>query len=157
MLPQRRRVRVVLVPPHVVFDVPAGNPFQRGFEKFLPNRRSRQIVLADLIRRAAVAAEIPLRVRRPRSRVNGVAQLLRRQLLARDVDRPEPVELLARVPAADVDRQPIREKAFPLVLPQIAEIALAEGKIAEENNPKDFFEHPQNERTKEFLKKVLNA
>ena len=24
-------------------------------------------------------------------------------------------------------------------------------------NPKDFFEHPQNERTKEFLKKVLNA
>ena len=34
---------------------------------------------------------------------------------------------------------------------------MAEGKIAEENNPKDFFEHPQNERTKEFLKKVLNA
>lgn len=34
---------------------------------------------------------------------------------------------------------------------------MAEGKIAEENNPEDFFEHPQNERTKEFLKKVLNA
>lgn len=30
-----------------------------------------------------------------------------------------------------------------------------EGVIKEENNPKDFFEHPQNERLKEFLSKVL--
>lgn len=29
------------------------------------------------------------------------------------------------------------------------------GKIVEENNPKDFFEHPQNARLKEFLSKVL--
>ena len=34
---------------------------------------------------------------------------------------------------------------------------MSEGKITEENNPKDFFEHPQNDRTKEFLRKVLNA
>ena len=34
---------------------------------------------------------------------------------------------------------------------------ITEGKITEENNPKDFFEHPQNDRTKEFLRKVLNA
>ena len=30
-----------------------------------------------------------------------------------------------------------------------------EGKIQEENNPKDFFEHPQNPRVKDFLSKVL--
>lgn len=30
-----------------------------------------------------------------------------------------------------------------------------EGEIKEENNPKDFFEHPQNERLCEFLSKVL--
>ncbi len=30
-----------------------------------------------------------------------------------------------------------------------------EGKIQEENNPKDFFEHPQNPRLKDFLSKVL--
>ena len=34
---------------------------------------------------------------------------------------------------------------------------MSEGKITEENNPTDFFEHPQNDRTKEFLRKVLNA
>lgn len=30
-----------------------------------------------------------------------------------------------------------------------------EGQIKEENTPKEFFEHPQNERLKEFLSKVL--
>jgi len=30
-----------------------------------------------------------------------------------------------------------------------------EGQVKEENNPKDFFEHPQNLRLKEFLSKVL--
>lgn len=30
-----------------------------------------------------------------------------------------------------------------------------EGVIAEQNNPKDFFDHPQNPRLKEFLSKVL--
>lgn len=30
-----------------------------------------------------------------------------------------------------------------------------QGVIAEQNNPKDFFEHPQNQRLKEFLSKVL--
>ena len=30
-----------------------------------------------------------------------------------------------------------------------------EGKICEENNPKDFFANPQNARLQEFLSKVL--
>ena len=30
-----------------------------------------------------------------------------------------------------------------------------EGKIIEENEPKELFEHPQNQRTKDFLAKVL--
>ena len=30
-----------------------------------------------------------------------------------------------------------------------------EGRILEENNPKDFFENPQNPRLKDFLSKVL--
>ncbi len=32
---------------------------------------------------------------------------------------------------------------------------MADGQIMEENNPKDFFEHPQNERLQSFLDKVL--
>ena len=34
-------------------------------------------------------------------------------------------------------------------------IFMDEGKIVEENNPKDFFENPTQQRTKEFLAKVL--
>lgn len=34
-------------------------------------------------------------------------------------------------------------------------IFMDHGKIMEENNPKDFFENPQNERLKDFLSKVL--
>ena len=34
-------------------------------------------------------------------------------------------------------------------------IFMNEGVIKEENNPKDFFENPQDERLKEFLSKVL--
>ncbi len=34
-------------------------------------------------------------------------------------------------------------------------IFMDEGKILEENNPKDFFENPQNPRLKDFLSKVL--
>lgn len=34
-------------------------------------------------------------------------------------------------------------------------IFMDDGKIIEENNPKDFFENPQNPRLKEFLSKVL--
>ncbi len=34
-------------------------------------------------------------------------------------------------------------------------IFMDEGRIIEENNPKDFFENPQNERLQEFLSKVL--
>ena len=34
-------------------------------------------------------------------------------------------------------------------------IFIDEGVIAEENNPKEFFENPKNERLKEFLSKVL--
>ena len=30
-----------------------------------------------------------------------------------------------------------------------------DGKVAEQNNPKDFFENPQNPRLQEFLSKVL--
>ena len=34
-------------------------------------------------------------------------------------------------------------------------IFLDKGKIVEESEPKEFFENPKNERTKEFLSKVL--
>ena len=34
-------------------------------------------------------------------------------------------------------------------------IFIDEGRIIEENNPKDFFENPQNPRLKDFLSKVL--
>ena len=34
-------------------------------------------------------------------------------------------------------------------------VFMDDGRILEENNPKDFFENPQNPRLKEFLSKVL--
>lgn len=34
-------------------------------------------------------------------------------------------------------------------------IFMADGKIVEQNNPKDFFEHPKSDRLKNFLSKVL--
>ena len=34
-------------------------------------------------------------------------------------------------------------------------VFMNEGKIQEENNPRDFFDHPQNPRLKDFLSKVL--
>ena len=34
-------------------------------------------------------------------------------------------------------------------------IFMDDGRVAEENNPVDFFEHPQNERLQDFLSKVL--
>ena len=34
-------------------------------------------------------------------------------------------------------------------------VFMNEGKIQEENNPKDFFANPQNPRLKDFLSKVL--
>jgi general L-amino acid transport system ATP-binding protein len=30
-----------------------------------------------------------------------------------------------------------------------------EGQIVEQNNPHDFFNHPQNERSRDFLSKIL--
>ena len=32
---------------------------------------------------------------------------------------------------------------------------MTDGEIKEENNPKDFFEHPENPRLRDFLSKVL--
>jgi len=34
-------------------------------------------------------------------------------------------------------------------------IFMADGRIMEQNKPKEFFENPQNERLKDFLSKVL--
>ena len=34
-------------------------------------------------------------------------------------------------------------------------VFIDEGKIKEENNPKEFFENPKDERLKDFLSKVL--
>lgn len=35
-------------------------------------------------------------------------------------------------------------------------IFMEDGLIAEEGSPEEVFEHPKNERTKEFLSKVVN-
>ena len=34
-------------------------------------------------------------------------------------------------------------------------IFMDQGQIVEQNNPNDFFDNPQNERTKDFLSKIL--
>lgn len=35
-------------------------------------------------------------------------------------------------------------------------VFINEGEILEQGNPTDFFENPQNERTQQFLKRVLD-
>jgi general L-amino acid transport system ATP-binding protein len=34
-------------------------------------------------------------------------------------------------------------------------IFMDQGQIVEQNNPHDFFDHPQSDRTKDFLSKIL--
>jgi ABC-type polar amino acid transport system ATPase subunit len=34
-------------------------------------------------------------------------------------------------------------------------IFMDQGQIVEENNPEDFFHHPKNDRTRDFLSKIL--
>ena len=36
-------------------------------------------------------------------------------------------------------------------------VFMADGKILEENTPEEFFDHPQTERAKDFLSKVINV
>ena len=76
----------------------------------LPVRVPRQIGRSDLLRHAPRLREVPLRVRDPRSRIDGVPHLLCGQLQTRDVDDLEPVDLLGRLPLAEVDHQLVVEE-----------------------------------------------
>ncbi len=60
------------------------------------------------------------RRRRPRPRVNGVAQFLIRQFLTRDVDRAEPLELLRVCSLAQVDHEAVVLHLLPLVVLKIS-------------------------------------
>ena len=76
--------------------------------------------MGEPVGRAVRLAEVPLCVRRPRTRVHRIADFLFGQPLARDVDRPEPRQLLAVRPLADVDREPVVEDEVSSVVRQVA-------------------------------------
>ncbi len=61
--------------------------------------------------------------------VNGVAQFLCREFLARDVDRAEPFELLAVGAAAHVDHEFVVEDRILLIALEIVEVATVEGEV----------------------------
>ena len=71
-----------------------------------------------------------LGVRRPRTRVDGVAQFLVREFLAGDVDRLEPAELLLVRPLADVDHERVIEEAVALRVREVREKAHVVGEVA---------------------------
>ena len=64
-------------------------------------------------------------------------------------------------PAASASAAPAAPAAAPAgAIPKTAHVAtrvlfIDDGKIQEQNAPKEFFENPQNPRLKEFLSKVL--
>ena len=121
----------MLVQRHVEARVGAvADPPQRRLQIVLPDRRTVHVGRRDLVGRAARTAEVALGVRRPRPRVDGVAQLLVRELLARDVDRLEPPQLFLVRPLADVDHQRIREEALPLRIREVREEPHVVGKVA---------------------------
>jgi ABC-type polar amino acid transport system ATPase subunit len=47
-------------------------------------------------------------------------------------------------------------KFIAAILIVVAPFAMDAGRIVEENNPAEFFDNPQNERTKSFLASVLS-
>ena len=71
-----------------------------------------------------------LGVRCPRPRVNGVAKLLVRELLAGDVDRLEPAQLLLVRPLADIDHERVAEEAVALGVREVREKAHVVGEVA---------------------------
>ncbi len=92
IIPELDGGRVVLTFRHIGFDrliFRVGRPFQRGFEVFLTDRRTLEIIPRKRVRSAPGLTEIPLRVGGPRPGVDRVAQLLIRQPLPRDIDDPE--------------------------------------------------------------------
>ena len=72
------------------------------FEVFLANGRPLQVVASQRTRSVAGFGETPLGIGGPAPGIDGVAQLLVGQLLTRDIDDTDPVQLLAVCTVADV-------------------------------------------------------
>ena len=119
---------------HVVLDGlvfrRVDHPLNRGLQVLLAIRASVQVRYADLLRHAARLAEVPLRVAHPRTRIDGVAHLLRRQFQPRDVDHLKPVDLLGRRPLAEIHHQFVVKELLLHVRQLAMEILCAQVQLA---------------------------
>src|SRR5271157_902374 len=105
-------------------------PVDRCFEIILPNRAAPEVVAGEPGRRTTCFAEIPLGISGPRTRVDGVTQLLVGQFLAGDVDRLEPVQLFAVCPRAEIDHKLVIEYLLLLIVLEIVKRQSFDGEIA---------------------------
>jgi len=119
VLPQRRRVLVVLMLRHVLFDLTVRAPFNRSFQVFLSDRATSQIGAGQPIGRTASLAEVSLSIRSPRTRVNGITQFLFGVFLAGDVDSSESIQLFAISPGAEINHQFITKNLLLLIVLQV--------------------------------------
>ena len=103
--PQFVGVGVVLVFGHIVFDLVVRDPFQGGFENFLPDGGAIDIIFRQQVSRRVGFAENRFGMREPGSGVGGVAQLLLGQFDALHVDDAEPCQAFVVAALADVDHQ----------------------------------------------------
>ena len=105
-------------------------PFNRSFQKLLPDHLAGKKILSDLLRSTAGLAEIPLCVRYLRAGVNGIPQFLIGELHTGNVNRSEPVKFLLVIAGADIDHQLIVEDLLLLCRCQTMEIAIVDWKVA---------------------------
>ena len=127
VLPQCQRVVVVLVACHVFLDAPravcVGRPPQGCLKQLLPDGRAADVSVGDAPGGAPALAEVTLGIAQPRAGVDGVAQFLLREPLARYVDGLEPLQPLAVAAPADVDHERVAEDDRLLVALEVVEVA----------------------------------
>ena len=99
--------------------VPFAAPLDRRFKIFLPDRAAPEIVARQPLGRAIRLAEITLGISRPRPGIDGVAQFLIGEFLARDVNGPEPLQSFAVGPGAEIDHQLVIKNPLLLVVLEI--------------------------------------
>ena len=122
--PQVFAALVVLMRRHVVFyitSVAICDPSKHRFEYLLPYRGAVHVFFRPLDRRASRLGKVLLRLVEPRSCVDRIPPLLRRQLLARRVYDVEPIKFLALRSLADVYDKLIAENRLAFLRREIAD------------------------------------
>lgn len=104
---------------HIRLYLSVIDPADSRLQIFLTNRRTREIVTPESIRRTTRLAEVSLRVREPCTRIDGISEFLISELLTCDIDSLEPVKLLAVIAFTEVYHQFVVEYLFSLYIFEI--------------------------------------